>query len=174
VGSLREHGVSNAPGSEHRVLQCPEESPPARDTWLAHVLHCTEHGPGTFLHSMTALGLGSSLARSVVCAVVAACFALSALTYGATPVCSMPAHDTPAHGHSASHSHQQGGQLPGAAHCSVHLCCANLATPVVSSLALGRSFAAHQANGFDPVSSRPESRPAHFLPFAHAPPHALA
>ena len=120
---------------------------------------------------MTGPGMGSSLARSVVCAVVAACFALSALTLGAMPGCSTPAHDTPAHGQSASHGHPQGG-LPSGAHCSVHLCCANLATPVVATLDMGRSLPAVQADGFAPVSPVSQSRPPHFLPFAHAPPPA--
>jgi hypothetical protein len=126
----------------------------------------------TFALMRTESGMLKSLVRSVLSAVIAACFALSALTLGAMPGCVTTANNT-GHGHSASHSHQEGGHLPSTAHCSVHLCCANLATPVVPALAFGRSFAAHQASGFAAVSSRPESRPAHFLPYAHAPPHAL-
>jgi hypothetical protein len=115
------------------------------------------------------------LVRSVFSAVVAACFALSALTLGAMPGCATAASDAQpasAHGHSSSHGHPHGGQLPGAAHCPLHLCCANLATPVVSTLAVGRSFASQQAIGFVAASIIPHSRPAHLLPFAHAPPHA--
>ena len=115
------------------------------------------------------------LLRSVFSAVSAACFALSALTLGGMPDCATTAAEaqpTSAHGQGSSPGHPHGGQLPGTAHCALHLCCANLATPVVSSLACGRSFAAPQTIGLSSTFIIAASRPAHLLPFAHAPPHA--
>jgi hypothetical protein len=117
------------------------------------------------------------LVRSVFSAVVAACFALNALTLGAMPGCATAASDpqsTSAHGHGSSQGHSHGGQLPGAGHCRLHLCCANVATPVVPILALGRMFAAQQIVGFVAAPLISDSRPAHLLPYAHAPPHASA
>jgi hypothetical protein len=116
--------------------------------------------------------MGNSLVRSVFSGVVAACFAVSAVTFGAQPVCSTAAHDSPTHGHTTFHGQSHSGQLPDAPQCAVHLCCANLATPVLVTIEIGRSLAAEQADGFALLASVAGSRAAHLLPFAHAPPLA--
>jgi hypothetical protein len=134
--------------------------------------HCRDAYAGYIWFTMIGPGMLKSFVRQLFSAVVVFSFGLSTLTLGATPFCATSGPDAPAHGHSASHDQPQGGQQPGSAHCAVHLCCANMSTPVLSTLGIGRSFAAHPAGGFAAVSSAPESKPAHLLPFAHAPPPA--
>lgn len=113
------------------------------------------------------------LVRSVMSAVVAACFALGAITWGAMPACpaGSNAQHASAHGQESSHGHSHGAELPGAVHCP-HLCCANLATPLVSTVAAGRLVAEYQNPGLAARTVAQVSRPPHSLPFAHGPPHS--
>ncbi len=112
------------------------------------------------------------LVRSLVSAVVAACFALSAAGWvGPRECASHPA--TPAHGHQQQHEHHQ-QQSPAGQACAVHLCCAHLAPEAPASLAAERLTEARAHAGLDPAAAIVARRPAHALPFAHAPPSSIA
>jgi hypothetical protein len=113
------------------------------------------------------------LAGSTLVALVTLCFAYSAITWGSMPGCTVSADEAfhhPAHGGS-SHQHTTGSdQAPAPVQCFVHLCCVQLTTPTdyigpVVRVALPKHTAAPVL-----VTQLIPIRPAHTLPFAHAPP----
>jgi hypothetical protein len=114
------------------------------------------------------------LVRSLVSAVVAACFAFIATASGAMPGCSGQAgvadhaqHGPPSHpgGH---HNAPAGGQG-----CVVHLCCAHLDVPAPATLGGEQVIELHASPGFVPSASIPATPTPHALPFAQAPPAPL-
>ena len=109
------------------------------------------------------------LVRSLVSAVVAACFALSVASWGRPPECAShavaPGHHQGSHAPSGQHD-----QRPASQTCTVHLCCAHLAHEPPAALAAERLADAPAAAGFIGATTAPVTRPAHALPFAHAPP----
>lgn len=117
------------------------------------------------------------LIRPFVSALVAACFALSAITWGTMPGCTAPAPAPSAHsgsGHPASHDHHANpGQVPGTPQCLVHLCCLQLATLSSREPASERLSEPARAAGFLGKARVVHARPSHTLPFAHAPPHSI-
>lgn len=130
-----------------------------------------------------------ALLRSLRPAVLAACFAQSAIGWGGMPQCANPGGGSPsaysASGHSdhasgAPSSEHHGGTPPNQA-CLVHRCCAHLAPQAPVALGAQRLSDGWAAAGFAAVSPRCRRgvaavwpnlvlRPAHRLPFAHAPP----
>src|SRR4051794_11001519 len=98
--------------------------------------------------------MSKSLARSIVSAVLAACFALSVVSLDAMPGCATASAGQPAavHGHS-NHDHSNGAPLSGAARCVVHLCCAHLATTVVGIQPVDRALVVHRTIGFAAAAS---------------------
>jgi hypothetical protein len=123
-------------------------------------------------------GMVQPLIRSSISAVVTACFALSAITWGTMPGCVVAANQPPshaAHGHGESHQPpDQPGKLPGAVHCVVHLCCIQLTTPAAANVAPARLSTPDRTAGLLPAVVFVLVRPSHTLPFAHAPPHTPA
>jgi hypothetical protein len=113
------------------------------------------------------------LLRSLVSSVLAACFTLSVMAWGTMSECPAQAMGAGGHGsaHAPMHSGGHRGQAPGAQGCSVHLCCAHLSPQAQVSLALRRTSTLVADAGFAAVSTAAPRRPAHSLPFAHAPPH---
>jgi hypothetical protein len=112
--------------------------------------------------------------RPLLSAVVAGCFALSAITWGTMPGCAFAASPPPAHaaaGHGESHQHPD---QPGPVHCVVHLCCVQVTTPPVAAVATARLTAPDRSVGLLPAIVFVLVRPSHTLPFAHAPPHLSA
>jgi hypothetical protein len=112
--------------------------------------------------------------RCLLSAAVAACFALSAFTWGWMPGCAPAAAVSAAHGihgHAAhaSHAHQPGVQQ-GNNGCTVHLCCIQLATTSADHTESGRF--SHPERGTGSVAATPFVllRASHSLPFAQAPP----
>jgi hypothetical protein len=109
------------------------------------------------------------LVRSLVSLVVAACFALSATSWGRPLDCA---------GHSQSPGQHQGpqdrshhhGQPPAGQACAAHLCCAHVTTGARTMLAAERLGEIAAASGFVGPRALPATRSAHTLPFAQAPP----
>jgi hypothetical protein len=118
------------------------------------------------------------LMRPFISAVVAACFALSTITWGTMPGCTTPAPAPSAHsgsGHPASHDHPaSAGHAPGTPQCPVHLCCVQLATLSSKAPFSARLSEPAGAAGFLGKTRVVHARPSHTLPFAHAPPHSIA
>jgi hypothetical protein len=117
------------------------------------------------------------LIRPVVSALVAACFALSAVTWGSMPGCTLPAQVTAAPsgpGHESSHNHSSPGQVPGTPQCLIHLCCIQLATSSPKAKVSERFSEPDRTSGFLAKKRALEARPSHTLPFAHAPPQSAA
>jgi hypothetical protein len=117
------------------------------------------------------------LASSTLAALVTLCFAYSAITWGSMSACagqaSQSVHDS--HGGGTSHQHTSGSDHgPAAAKCFVHLCCVQLATPAGDFSTQVRTAGPDRASAPQLVSQLVPVRPAHSLPFAHAPPRALA
>jgi hypothetical protein len=111
------------------------------------------------------------LVRSLVSAVVAACFAFFASAGGAMPGCSGPASaaDHAQHGssgHPDGHHHVPAGRQA----CVVHVCCAHLNVPTPATLGGEQVIALHAASGFVPSADLPAAITPHALPFAQAPP----
>jgi hypothetical protein len=109
--------------------------------------------------------------RSLVSAVVAACFAFIATASGAMPGCSGQAgvgehaqHGSPAHP-GGQHQMPAGRQA-----CVVHVCCAHLYAPASATLGGEHVIALHAASGFTPSADVPTTPTPHALPFAQAPP----
>jgi hypothetical protein len=112
---------------------------------------------------------------SLVSAVATACFAWSSITLGALPGCTAPgspAQATQQHEPSHQHPHRPGNDAPAPLHCVVHLCCVQLTAPPTATLAAADFLVPDGAAGFAAVKVSSAVRPAHVLPFAHAPPHA--
>lgn len=109
------------------------------------------------------------LARSLISAVVAACFALSAISWGRPADCAGPMPTAGQHQgqHDRSHHH---GQSPVGQACTVHLCCAHAAPGARATLAAERFGEIPAARGFIGGTAIPSARSAHTLPFAQAPP----
>jgi hypothetical protein len=112
-------------------------------------------------------------ARKLTCAWITACFAYAAITWGSMPGCTSPASQSDHHSshQSASHHHtSRSDQGPAPVQCFIHLCCVQLATPagtLATSVKIALPDRADQAllhSQLVPI------RPAHSLPFAHAPP----
>lgn len=108
------------------------------------------------------------LVRSLLSAVVATCFALSALSMGRPLEC---ASHSAAGGHERPPSHGHAPSPPG---CAVHLCCAHLAPGESATLAVMRVVDGPGASGLVPVAAIRVARPSHSLPFALAPPRTIA
>jgi hypothetical protein len=111
------------------------------------------------------------LVRSLVSAVVTACFAFIATASGAMPGCSWQASvaDHAQHGspvHSDGHHHVPAGRQA----CVVHVCCAHLYAPATATLGGEHVIALHAASGFVPAAGVPATPTPHALPFAQAPP----
>src|SRR4051812_35393680 len=110
--------------------------------------------------------------RSTLSGLVTACFALSVLTRAVMPGCltspgSSPAAQAPAAHHDHPHD---GGHSSNQSHCPLHLCCANLSAPAAPTISGAVLLPVPQRTGFIAPSSPVRERPAHFLPFATAPP----
>jgi hypothetical protein len=119
------------------------------------------------------------LVRSTLSVLVTTCFALSAITWGSMPGCMSTESGVPAahvaHGQGASHHHAKTpGNLPGAIHCFVHLCCIQLTAPATATI--GPAGLASSDRSLGPISAVAFVlvRPSHTLPFAHAPPSIAA
>jgi hypothetical protein len=112
--------------------------------------------------------------RSLVCATVTLCFALSAFTWGSMPGCAVPASTPAAHtaqGHGTHHDHSgKVGSLPGSDQCTVHLCCLQLTGPTRDASTPVRLSTPEQGSGLVAATFFVPLRPSHSLPFAHAPP----
>jgi hypothetical protein len=111
------------------------------------------------------------LAGSTLVALVTLCFAYSAITWGSMPGCvgaSQLVHD----GHGGStHQHPPGADhQPASGQCAVHLCCVQLSTPARDLSTQLHVAAAERSAAAVLVSQLIPIRPAHTLPFAHAPP----
>jgi hypothetical protein len=111
------------------------------------------------------------LVRSLVSAVVAACFAFIASAGGAMPGCSGQAGvaDQAEHGspvHPGGQHHMPAGRQA----CVVHVCCAHLYAPASATLGVERVIALHAASGFVPSADVQATPTPHALPFAQAPP----
>jgi hypothetical protein len=113
-----------------------------------------------------------SVARSILCAMTAACFALGTLSQGAMQDCTMAtdAHAPSADASSPTHAHSHGSPTPGALRCALHLCCANLATVDLSTTPTFFSVRPDRILSFDHLLAAPHGRIAHLLPFANPPP----
>ena len=116
--------------------------------------------------------------RCLLSAAVAACFALSALTWGWMPGCSVAGADTDthaAHGHAThgSRAHQAGVQQANTG-CAVHLCCIQLATTSGDRAAPARVSSAERGTGSIAASPFVLLRASHSLPFAQGPPSTPA
>jgi hypothetical protein len=116
----------------------------------------------------------SPLVRSLVSAVLTACFAVMASTGGAMPACSGSG-DAASHAQHAFPGHTGGhhGAPAGSQGCVVHLCCAHLLHPSPAGLAGQRLVALDAAPGFVPSADLTVSPTPHALPFAQAPPAPL-
>jgi hypothetical protein len=115
------------------------------------------------------------LVRSLVSAVVAACFAFIATAGGAMPGCSGQAGVTE-HAQQGSPAHPDGQHhVPaGRQACVVHVCCAHLYAPASATLGGEDVIALHAASGFVPSADVPATPTPHALPFAQAPPAPIA
>ncbi len=110
------------------------------------------------------------LVRSLVSAVVAACFYLGGVAGSGMSGCALPQ----GHGHGATHGHPgQGGQSSGGTHCVVHLCCADMAPEPPVALGTVPLGPAGRDAGLAATATVFIGRPAHSLPFAHAPPRSI-
>jgi len=104
---------------------------------------------------------------------IALCFAWSALTWGSMPGCAGASGLDAVHGEHTGSSHHHGlgsGHRPASPQCSIHLCCAQAATPAGYQPDLVRIAIPELAGASVPLSKFFPDRPAHILPFAHAPP----
>ena len=111
--------------------------------------------------------------RSVLAAILAACFALSAFTWGLMPGCVQQAGTSAhaAHVHAAHGMHSSGS--PASNQCSVHLCCIQLSGTPSEAASVGQLTSTQQNSG--PVGTGVVLlRPSHTLPFAQGPPHSPA
>jgi hypothetical protein len=111
------------------------------------------------------------LVRSLLSAVVAACFAFIASASGAMPGCTGQAGvaDHAQHGsptHPGSHHHMPAGRQA----CVVHVCCAHLIAPAPTAPSGEDVITLHAASGFVPAADLPATPTPHALPFAQAPP----
>jgi hypothetical protein len=109
------------------------------------------------------------LVRSLVSTIVTACFAISVASGGQPVECASHA----VGGGHQQHAHAPSGkpdQRPAAQACAVHLCCAHLAAAPSPAMAAERLGEAPVAVGLTAATAVPPTRPAHSLPFAHAPP----
>jgi len=119
--------------------------------------------------------------RSLLSAVLAVCFAQSAIAWGRMPECAGQGGSAPSarhasgHGDDASHGpyKEHHGRTPANQTCAVHLCCAHLAPRTPVALGAARLNDARANAGFAAVSANVVLRPSHALPFAHAPPHPI-
>jgi hypothetical protein len=110
------------------------------------------------------------LVRSLVSAVVAACFYLGGVAGSGMSGCA----PSQGHDHGATHGHPgQGGQSSGGTHCVVHLCCADMAPQPPVALGTVPMGAATRDAGLGATAAVSTRRPAHSLPFAHAPPRSI-
>jgi hypothetical protein len=124
--------------------------------------------PGHKIHPML---------RSLVSAVSTACFALSVITWGRMPGCvaGFGLSSTHAAHQETSHQHPDpSGKLPTSGNCFVHLCCLQLVAPAVAGPAPVRSSTPARVGELHPAAVLVVLRPAHTLPFAHAPPRTPA
>jgi hypothetical protein len=115
--------------------------------------------------------------RRLVGAVVTASFALSAVTWGSMPGCSpaqaQNAHAGHHHGSAPAHAADP-GKVPASVQCFVHLCCLQLVAPAASKAALERLSPPEGLARLTIAGSIVPIRSSHTLPFAHAPPPAIA
>jgi hypothetical protein len=122
-------------------------------------------------------GMLKRIAGSSLAGLVTMCFAYSAITWGSMPGCATSASHSvhaPAHESGSSHQHASGtDHQPAQAQCLVHLCCVQLTTPADHVSAPVRIALPGRAAALLLVSQLIPVRPAHTLPFAHAPPTAL-
>jgi hypothetical protein len=110
------------------------------------------------------------LVRSIVSTLVAACFALSAASWGRPSVCA--SHTAGAEHHEGSHdrSHDHGTR-PASLTCTVHLCCAHhLALQPSAAPAADQFGEVPSTTGLTAATAVAALRLPHTLPFAHAPP----
>lgn len=115
----------------------------------------------------------TQVSRPLISGVAAACFALSVFTWGTMPGCAAPAHSASAHAHHAEHlSHvvSEPSTVPEKAQCFVHLCCVLVAASTLATQATARLSSPERAYGLTASDNFVLVRPAHTLPFAHAPP----
>ena len=109
------------------------------------------------------------LVRSIVSTLVAACFALSAVSWGRPAVCA--GHTAGAEHHGGSHDQSQDhGDRSARLTCTVHLCCAHLALQAPVAPAADQVDEVPSTAGFTAATAVTALRLPHALPFAHAPP----
>ena len=109
------------------------------------------------------------LVRTIVSTLVAACFALSAVSWGRPAVCA--SHTAGAEHHEGPHDRSQDhGTRPASLTCTVHLCCAHLAFETPAAPAADQFGEVPSAAGFTAATAVAALRLPHALPFAHAPP----
>jgi hypothetical protein len=109
------------------------------------------------------------LVRSIVSTLVAACFALSAVSWGRPAVCA--SHTAAAEHHGGSHDRSQDhGDRSAGLTCAVHLCCAHLALQTSAAPAADQFDEVPSTAGFTAATAVAALRLPHALPFAHAPP----
>jgi hypothetical protein len=109
------------------------------------------------------------LVRSLVSVVVAACFALSATSWGRPLDCAGHSSSTGQHQGPQDPSHHH-GQPPAGQACAVHLCCAHVTPGARTTLAAERLGEIAAARGFAVARVILAARSPHTLPFAQAPP----
>lgn len=117
--------------------------------------------------------------RSLMSAVLAGSFALSALTLGSMAGCASSGETSSSHGpatHHGTHSHAgvPSGQDTGTTRCVIHLCCLQLAPISSYAGAADRCSEPVRSPGFAAKSRVIEARPSHTLPYSHAPPPVTA
>ena len=115
-----------------------------------------------------------TVSRSVLAAILAACFTLSAFTWGSMPGCVQQAGTSAAHAahvHNAQGMHSTGS--PASNHCTVHLCCIQLSGTPSEPGSAGQLTSAQQGTG-PTATGFVLLRPSHTLPFAQGPPHSPA
>jgi hypothetical protein len=113
------------------------------------------------------------LTSSTLAGLITLCFAYSAITWGSMPGCagsaSQSVHEP--HGGGTSHQHAPSSDpQPGTDQCFVHLCCVQLASPAGDLSTQVQVVGAERSTAPVLVSQLIPVRPAHTLPFAHAPP----
>jgi hypothetical protein len=117
--------------------------------------------------------------RSLISAVIAGSFALSALTLGSTPGCvgsgqTSSLHPPTAHHGTHTHAGLPSEQASGTTQCVIHLCCIQLAPLSPYTRVAERFTQPDRSPGFAAKSRVVEVLPSHILPYSNAPPSISA
>ncbi|HUR94001.1 MAG TPA: hypothetical protein VMY76_05430 [Gemmatimonadales bacterium] len=115
--------------------------------------------------------MSGSPIRSLIAALLAACFALVTTAGSTMPGCpGQGGGATPGQHHAHGHSEGGPGSPSGASTCVVHLCCAQMALPATAATGGEHHLELPQDPGAAPAVTHRAARAPHTLPFAHAPP----